>query len=146
MLVVGLVCTFIHSFRSIFVNLSPVDHRRACHQPGRRPRSYSVCLRFTLSILNRLTDCQQSRIRSEAIVPDSSPALTESTLVLETSRPSRLLWVSSSDARQWPLIPCFVALEPGALGRFLGLLLGIVYAAFAICGMEIVTLLVIEVC
>lgn len=43
-------------------------------------------------------------------------------------------------------MPFFVALEPGALGRFLGLLLGIVYAAFAICGMEIVTLLVIEVC
>lgn len=32
------------------------------------------------------------------------------------------------------------ALEPGALGRFLGLLLGIIYAAFSMCGMEIITL------
>jgi hypothetical protein len=34
----------------------------------------------------------------------------------------------------------YTALEPGALGRFLGLLLGIIYAAFAMCGMEIMTL------
>ena len=33
-----------------------------------------------------------------------------------------------------------IALEPGALGRFLGLLLGIIYAAFSMCGMEIITL------
>jgi hypothetical protein len=39
----------------------------------------------------------------------------------------------------------YIALEPGALGRFLGLLLGIIYAAFAMCGMEIMTLSVIEV-
>lgn len=40
--------------------------------------------------------------------------------------------------------PLVSSLEPGALGRFLGLLLGIVYAAFAICGMEIVTLAAAE--
>jgi len=38
----------------------------------------------------------------------------------------------------------YTALEPGALGRFLGLLLGIIYAAFAMCGMEIMTLSVIQ--
>jgi len=42
--------------------------------------------------------------------------------------------------------PLVSSLEPGALGRFLGLLLGIVYAAFAICGMEIVTLAIAETC
>jgi len=40
--------------------------------------------------------------------------------------------------------PLVSSLEPGALGRFLGLLLGIIYAAFAICGMEIVTLAAAE--
>ncbi|KAF8500842.1 general amino acid permease 1 [Russula emetica] len=40
--------------------------------------------------------------------------------------------------------PLVSSLEPGALGRFLGLLLGIVYAAFAICGMEIITLAAAE--
>ncbi|KAI9508882.1 general amino acid permease 1 [Russula earlei] len=36
--------------------------------------------------------------------------------------------------------PLVSSLEPGALGRFLGLLLGIIYAAFAMCGIEILTL------
>ncbi|KAI0304290.1 amino acid permease/ SLC12A domain-containing protein [Multifurca ochricompacta] len=40
--------------------------------------------------------------------------------------------------------PLVSSLEPGALGRFLGLLLGIVYAAFSMCGMEIITLAAAE--
>ncbi|KAH9983319.1 general amino acid permease 1 [Russula compacta] len=40
--------------------------------------------------------------------------------------------------------PLVSSLEPGALGRFLGLLLGIIYAAFAMCGMEIITLAAAE--
>ncbi|KAI0297701.1 amino acid permease-domain-containing protein [Russula brevipes] len=40
--------------------------------------------------------------------------------------------------------PLVSSLEPGARGRFLGLLLGIVYAAFAMCGMEIITLAAAE--
>ncbi|KAN0126161.1 hypothetical protein V8E53_015333 [Lactarius tabidus] len=35
-------------------------------------------------------------------------------------------------------------LKSGALGRFLGLLLGIIYAAFSTCGMEIITLAAAE--
>ncbi|KAH9179374.1 general amino acid permease 1 [Lactarius sanguifluus] len=40
--------------------------------------------------------------------------------------------------------PLVSSLEPGALGRFLGLLLGIIYAAFSMCGMEIITLAAAE--
>ncbi|KAI0055141.1 general amino acid permease 1 [Artomyces pyxidatus] len=40
--------------------------------------------------------------------------------------------------------PLVSSLEPGARGRFIGLLLGIVYAAFSMCGMEIVTLAAAE--
>ncbi|KAH9991307.1 amino acid permease-domain-containing protein [Russula vinacea] len=40
--------------------------------------------------------------------------------------------------------PLVSSLEPGALGRFLGLILGIIYAAFAMCGMEIITLAAAE--
>ncbi|KAH9969763.1 general amino acid permease 1 [Russula dissimulans] len=40
--------------------------------------------------------------------------------------------------------PLVSSLEPGAPGRFLGLLLGIIYAAFAMCGMEILTLAAAE--
>ncbi|KAH9980133.1 amino acid permease/ SLC12A domain-containing protein [Lactifluus volemus] len=40
--------------------------------------------------------------------------------------------------------PLVSSLEPGAPGRFLGLLLGIIYAAFAMCGMEIITLAAAE--
>ncbi|KAF8271957.1 general amino acid permease 1 [Lactarius quietus] len=40
--------------------------------------------------------------------------------------------------------PLVSSLEPGALGRFLSLLLGIIYAAFSMCGMEIITLAAAE--
>ncbi|KAI0051411.1 general amino acid permease 1 [Auriscalpium vulgare] len=40
--------------------------------------------------------------------------------------------------------PLVSSLEPGADGRFIGLLLAIIYAAFSMCGMEIVTLAAAE--
>ena len=53
---------------------------------------------------------------------------------------------SPGDAGQQSLIPYAVALEPAPLGYFLGFFLGIPYAVFAMCGTEIITLLVIGVC
>ena len=39
-----------------------------------------------------------------------------------------------------------IALEPGVLGYFLSLSHGVINAAFSLCGMEMITGLVIEVC
>jgi hypothetical protein len=43
-------------------------------------------------------------------------------------------------------MPYAIDLEPGVLGYFLSLSLGIINAAFSLCGVELITLLVVEVC